>query len=249
LTEDLEFERTGPPIQATADGLRTTFERLVGFVENIQGGPRVEAISEILTKAAITQYIKWAICERSVFGENLFTGFSQILAALKKHSRYAKLDLGWLPGVLEKLPRVTRSEIDRRKQEKYISFEAANSVPGKIREARARTQDQTKFDVALSLRNELLMLWLVILPWRQRNLRECRLLGGPHKNLYHASIPKHSSTTQPGWLLEQEKSIQENLCGKSTSQLTKRSPRTRPRVFFRASWPYCWKNISATEQP
>lgn len=205
LTEDLEFERTGPPLrQATADHRQSTLECLVGFVENIQGHPRVETLSSVLTKETITRYIKWAKNERGVHGEGLVSGFSGIHAVLKKHPKYADLDLGWLPDVLEKLPHVTRSEIDRRKQERFISFEAANEIPGKIREARTRAKNQTPFEVALSLRNELLMLWVVILPWRQRNLRECRLNGGTHKNLYRAPIPKNSSTTQPGWLLEQE---------------------------------------------
>jgi integrase len=206
LTEELEFERTGPPLrQATADGLRTTFERLVGFIENIQGGSRVEALSGILTKATITEYIKWAVKERGVIGETLFTNFSRLHATFKKHPRYASLDLRWLPDVLEKLHRSTRTEIDRRKLRKYISFEAADSIPGKIREARTRSKNQTEFDVAISLRNELLMLWLVVLAWRQRNLRECRLFGGPHANLFVASIPTHSLTSQPIWLQEQEK--------------------------------------------
>jgi hypothetical protein len=68
----------------------------VGYVENIQGGPRIRALSEILTKTSITQYIKWAISERGVLGETLFTGFSRVHAALKKHSRYFD-GADWIP--------------------------------------------------------------------------------------------------------------------------------------------------------
>jgi hypothetical protein len=142
---------------------------------------------------------------RKVLGETMFTGFAGLHADLKKHPRYRGVDLSWLPKILKKLPRVDQSEIDRRKEGKYISFEVANAISGKIREARAGTKTQTGVELALSLRNELVMLWLVILPWRQRNLRECRLEGGRHKNLYHAPISKNSAASQPSWLVEQEK--------------------------------------------
>jgi hypothetical protein len=205
LTEEYEFDRSGPALRpATAEGRQAALERLVGFAENIQRRPRVEALSDVLTRDTITAYIKWALKDRKVLGESLFTDISGIRASVKKHRRYADLDLSWLSAVLGKLPRVTQSDIDRRKEAKYISFELANAIPGKIREARARAKNQTAQELALSIRNELIMLWLVVLPWRQRNLRECRLAGGPHPNLYHAPIPKHSSATQPSWLQQRE---------------------------------------------
>ena len=49
------------------------------------------------------------------------------------------------------------------------------------------------------------MSWLVILPWRQRNIRECRI-GGEVPNLFKAPISRHSMVTAPKWVTEQEKS-------------------------------------------
>jgi integrase len=206
LTDEFEFERRGPVLRpATVQNRLGFLERLVGFVENIQRAPRVETLSDIITKTTVAEYTKWAMKVRKVNGENLFTGLAGLHADLKKHPGYAGVDLSWLPAILEKLPRVQQSDIDRRKEGKYIPFDVANAIPGRIREARARARNQTDVELALSLRDELIMLWLVILPWRQRNLRECRLEGGPHKNLYHAPISKNSSASQPAWLLEQEK--------------------------------------------
>jgi integrase len=59
-------------------------------------------------------------------------------------------------------------------------------------------------DNAIGLRDELMMSWLVILPWRQRNLRECRLTGGTHPNLFLAPVRGQSTATRPGWLVKQE---------------------------------------------
>jgi integrase len=206
LGDELDFDRPGPPLrQATVEGRRATLERLVGFVENVQGCPRVEALADVLAKETVSQHIKWAKNERGVLGETIVTDLSGIYAIFQKHPKYTDLDLSWLPAMLRKLPRVKRSEIDRRKEKKYISFEAADAIPRKIREARTHAKNRTEIDVALSLRNELIMLWLVILPWRQRNLRGCRLSGGPHKNLYFAPVRNLSSVSQPEWLVEQEK--------------------------------------------
>jgi hypothetical protein len=49
------------------------------------------------------------------------------------------------------------------------------------------------------------MSWLIILPWRQRNVRECRI-GGEVPNLFKAPISPFSMLTAPKWITEQEKS-------------------------------------------
>jgi integrase len=51
------------------------------------------------------------------------------------------------------------------------------------------------------IRDALLTRWLVVLAWRQRNLRECKLLpyaeGG---NLFKEEIPTHSTMAQAPWV-------------------------------------------------
>ena len=48
-----------------------------------------------------------------------------------------------------------------------------------------------------------MMRWLLILPWRQRNLRECRI-GGPAPNLFKAKLPPLSELDKPRWVVEEE---------------------------------------------
>ena len=45
---------------------------------------------------------------------------------------------------------------------------------------------------AIYARNELLMLWLVILPWRQKNLREMRVTGTNPNLFFPNSVLFHS---------------------------------------------------------
>jgi integrase len=206
LTDDFELDRNGPPIRnASAEDLLSIVVRLTGFVQNVRGNPPIESLAALLTAENVGGYIKWAIKERKVQGESLVTGLARVHSSLKNHPKYAGLDLNWLPGIIKKLPRSSQSEVDRRKEKKYISYDLADAIPGKIRTARNRAKNPSPSDLAASLRDELMMLWLVILPWRQRNLRECRISGGPHRNLFCEPIQKLSAWTRPKWLEQQEK--------------------------------------------
>jgi hypothetical protein len=53
-------------------------------------------------------------------------------------------------------------------------------------------------------RNELLMLWPVILPWRQKNIRDCKVIG-VDSNLFKAPIGPFSMATQPSWVTKQDR--------------------------------------------
>ena len=50
---------------------------------------------------------------------------------------------------------------------------------------------------------ELLTFWLSVLPWRQQNLRECRI-GGPVPNLYKGSIPAFGVIDTPAWIRQEQ---------------------------------------------
>lgn len=85
LSDDFEFERSGPPLRkATISGRLSFIERFVGFVENIERRPCVEALSDVLTKDIVTAFIRWSIKQRGVQGEGMLTGFSGISASIKK---------------------------------------------------------------------------------------------------------------------------------------------------------------------
>jgi integrase len=50
---------------------------------------------------------------------------------------------------------------------------------------------------------ELAMEWLLVFPWRQRNLRECRV-DGDNPNLFKSKIPEFSAIQKPEWVLKEE---------------------------------------------
>jgi hypothetical protein len=48
------------------------------------------------------------------------------------------------------------------------------------------------------------MLWLLILAWRQKNIRDCRVCG-EDPNLDKAPISPFSMATRPSWVADQER--------------------------------------------
>jgi hypothetical protein len=48
------------------------------------------------------------------------------------------------------------------------------------------------------------MLWPVILPWRQKNIRDCKVIG-VDSNLFKAPIGPFSMATQPSWVTKQDR--------------------------------------------
>jgi integrase len=204
-TDEFELERPGPAIRhVTAERLLGSLVRLTGYVQNIRGGAVVETLSNLLTRDNVVGYVSWAHKERKVQSETFIGALSEIRASFKNHPGYPDLDLSWIAGILAKLPKQAQSEVDGRKERKYISFEAADAIPGKIRDHQRRAKNLCCLDHAIGLRDELMMSWLVILPWRQRNLRECRLTAGTHPNLFLAPVRGQSTATRPNWLVKQE---------------------------------------------
>jgi hypothetical protein len=206
-TDEFHIDRSGPPIRpATADGLLESLERLTGFMQNVARCSPIESLTALVTKDNVGKYINWALKERKNQGDGLVRALSSIKASFKDHPSYSDLDISWVSTMIKRLPRESREDIDRRKEKKYISYAMADAIPAKIRGARNRAQNLSAAEIAMSHRDELLMLWLVILPWRQLNLRRCRISGGPHLNLYFEPIRQFSAASKPKWLALQEKS-------------------------------------------
>jgi integrase len=123
---------------------------------------------------------------------------------MRQHPKYSSLDHGWLKVLLDGLPAEPESEKKRRKANKYLEYEALESIAGEIHAGRNLAVKKGPWYLALQVRNELLMKWLPILPWRQRNVRECRI-GGPNPNLFRSKIPPFSDIDKPEWVIEDER--------------------------------------------
>jgi hypothetical protein len=77
--------------------------------------------------------------------------------------------------LIQELPNNSEERAKERKERKWLSYNVLEKIPEQI----IRDPGPTEKDKALAFRNALLIRWLLILPWRQRNIRECQLLPFP----------------------------------------------------------------------
>jgi len=105
----------------------------------------------------------------------LGVALGSLCAALNQHPQHKLHDFSWFHKMLTNLPVDPESLRRERKERKYLPYDTVAEIPNKIRATRNRPGNNNPSSTALLVRDELLMLWLVTMPWRQRNLRECRI--------------------------------------------------------------------------
>lgn len=192
----------------TAALLRSMFCRIYGFALKVEGITTIKCMNDLITEQIITGFIAWNLNERGVKGETALTYLGGVHAALTHNPKFSHITGKWMAALLASIPDDDQGAKRIRKEEKYLPYSTLLEIPDKIRKDRARIPADDLKAVALSFRDELIIRWLLALPWRQRNLRECRI-GGPNPNLFRASVSKTASITKPDWLVlaEQQKDV------------------------------------------
>jgi integrase len=196
--------RNGRVRPISAKNLSDHLCRIVGYVQNIMGGSAITCLKDLVIPDLIESYATWAVNDRKVQGNSIAAGLTALRAAMVQHPRYKDLDLEWLGRLSRQAPTVPQTAIDGRKAKKFISFAEADEIPSKIRAVRMRLRQTDIRACAKNVRDELLMTWLVILPWRQSNIRKCRIMGAA-PNLTKEPIARFSQTKKARWILDQEK--------------------------------------------
>jgi hypothetical protein len=176
---------------------------LIGFAQNIIGETHVTSLSEVVTEAVVGAYVEWRLNVRGVKGGSVQQNLRLLSAALQQHPKYKSVDFGWFKPLTDSIPLEPESDLKDRKSQKCVEYEVVEAIPSKIRADRPRAEKKGVDQVALFVMQELLMSWLVTLPWRQRNIRECRI-GGPSPNLFKGTIPPFSDMDRPQWVKDEE---------------------------------------------
>lgn len=194
----------GAQIRAvTARGLQSAFCRLYGFLVNVEKAQAITTLRDLVTEQNVGRFIAWCLNERQVNGKGLAVAVGAICAALSRNPKFAYITSPWMPELLKSIPEDSGADALQRKQEKYLPYGVLSTIPHSIRRDRSHVPKDHHKAIALSVRDELLIQWFLLLPWRQRNVRECRI-GGPKPNLFHGAIPKMTSITKPEWLQSAE---------------------------------------------
>jgi hypothetical protein len=124
-----------------------------------------------------------------------------IYAALRLHPKYKDQDYSWFSVLFDQIPEDDPSRIQEMKAKKSVPFEDLCKIPAAIRAERLKL-DPKSIAASRLVHDELLMLWLTTLPWRQRNIRECRLGQPETDNLFYAPLPTLVHVAKPKWVEE-----------------------------------------------
>ncbi|MDR5726232.1 MAG: tyrosine-type recombinase/integrase [Terriglobia bacterium] len=179
--------------------------QLAGFVINVLG-VQPTSLTELVQKNFVEAFVEWAINERGVKGRTLQPKLGTLASVMKSHPSYTSQDFSWFKSLLDGIPLEDHSEVKRRKAEKAVPYELLESIPAKIHTARETYEKKKKKSakrVARLAMEQLMIQWLLILPWRQRNLRECRI-NGAVPNLFKDKIPPFSEIDKPAWVVQEE---------------------------------------------
>jgi hypothetical protein len=189
--------------EVTSKRLRQVICAVYGYVVNIYREQEVTLLSQLAQPHIIGSFVEWCMSEREVKGQTLQRNLRLLAAVLNQHPNYKSLDRTWFKPLLDGIPTEPKSVLKKRKAEKYLPFSTVQEIPTRIRATRSVAAKRGRKQLALVARNELLLLWVTVLPWRQRNIRECRI-GGPTPNLYKGPVPAITDIDMPGWAAREQ---------------------------------------------
>jgi hypothetical protein len=203
-----EYSRNRPPDgrhrEVTSKNLKYVIQGLFGFAVNIRGESQITSLPQLVQEQIIGDYVEWAINVRKVKGAGLVCDLRMLSAAMQQHPSYALIDFSWFKPLTGSIPVEHKSVLKRRKAQKYLEYEVLESIPAKIRAERPAGAKKGIRNVAMLAMQELTIKWFTILPWRQLNLRQCRI-GGPKPNLFKGPVPPYSGIDKPAWVEAEER--------------------------------------------
>jgi hypothetical protein len=180
--------------------MERTVCQLFGYAKNIAGFSDIESLPTLFCEDVISSFIDWGVNERCLSRSTLLR-MTMVGSSMRFHPKYKHIDLGWFRTIFDGVPEDDKSAIQERKAKKSVPFEDLCKIPGAIREARLKLKPEDP-KVARLVHDELLMLWLSTLPWRQRNIRECRIGEPGISNLFLAPLPHMIHIARPEWVEE-----------------------------------------------
>jgi integrase len=181
----------------TALNLQRIICRLFGFVQKFLG-QEPGTLSDLLRKEYVTRYTEWCINERKL-GSRTVAAWIGMIPPLAKYPLLEGTNFAWVRDLANGLPRDKDNSKKDRKARKWVEHDRLYEIPRKLFELAGRTKDPRR--AALHGRDGLLVLWLLVCPWRQKNVRSCRIVAGNlPANLFFAEISPLATIAKPRWV-------------------------------------------------
>jgi len=185
----------------TAMQFRNMLCRIHGFLVLIHG-ESVSTLEELLSEEHLRIFVEWSLNERHNNGRYFITWLAMLHSCVKRYPPLKQKEFGWLRELISQLPKDDAEvQIQEAKARKWVDYDTLCTIPAKLRNERNTIGKKDSRRIALSCRNELLISWLTVLPWRQRNLRECKLYNKENGgNLFKSSISQSAMIAKPRWV-------------------------------------------------
>jgi integrase len=193
--------RHRPP---TARRLAHVISALYGFAVNMAGETEISSLSDLAQRHIVGGFIQWCITEREVKGQTLQRNLRLLDGVLRQHPRYVVLNLGWFKKLLDGIPVESAAVLQKQRAERVLEYAVIEKIPDMIRAQRPKAAKKGPKKLALLVRDELMIRWLSVLPWRQRNVRECRI-GGSNPNLFKGPVAAITTIDMPPWARDERK--------------------------------------------
>jgi integrase len=203
----------------TANLLEECVCRLFGFLINIKRKNNITKLTQLFNPRVLVKYRHWLKNERKVTTGGLHTTFVPILAALRQLPDYQPQHLLWIPAFIRSLGKMpTPDEVRAKKAQRQLEFSEVKKIPELLRAKRIhlgyrkvdestpigrKEKYQIIWRIASLTMSELAIRWILTLPWRQRNLREMRVIGN-NPNIFKSKIPDGIEIDKPAWVLAEE---------------------------------------------
>lgn len=179
--------------------LESLINRVYGYAVNVDKRTEICSLVQLVSEYVITSFVAWALNERNL-SYNSITKLSMLYAAMRHHPQYKENDYRWFSALFQQLPVDEESLVVKRKAAKYVPYDVLAEVPDQIRASWKQQSGMKDQSVSWLVHDELLLAWLVTLPWRQRNLRECRIGDPSTSNLFLAELPLMVHIAKAEWV-------------------------------------------------
>jgi len=182
---------------ASAARLKEILCQLYGFAHNIKG-IQPSTLTELLSQECLGEFLKWSETERKVKISSLVKPLWMIVPIVRDYPLLKDKDFNWLGNRLAAMQaRSGSSDIDRE-EACGVDYDTLARIPSQIRKEAERLRNGEDKKKATLIRDQLLIKLLLVLAWRQRNVRECKL--GNRKdggNIFKEEISPHSRIALP----------------------------------------------------
>jgi integrase len=188
----------------TSQFLQQTFCTLLGYLVNVRSESEITSIRDLVRRDYVGGYVEWCINERKIKGGPLQRKLGVLWSALRHHPSHKSADWSWLRLLADGIPIEHESELRKRKAAKFLEYSVVESIVEQIHAAKLISEKRSSKLAANLCMQELLIRWLITLPWRQRNVREMRI-NGSKPNLFRGPIAPFSAIDKNEWVLQEEK--------------------------------------------